>query len=126
MLLDKNGNNFVVQVEFESFNCQLSVVNCYIGSKLVNVVQQDVYVILQQGEVQIVKVVQGLIDVVCNEVDEKLMVELLCLEVLKVVNLNICDDELVGIESNCQQVMDVLVQVGWCLDVLCLIVVIYQ
>lgn len=45
MLLDKNGNNLVVQVEFEIFNCQFNVVNCYIGSKLVNVVQQDVYVI---------------------------------------------------------------------------------
>lgn len=45
MLLDKNGNNLAAQVEFEIFNRQFNAVNRYIGSKLVNVVQQDVYVI---------------------------------------------------------------------------------
>lgn len=50
MLLDKNGNNLAGQVEFESFNRQLSAVNRHTGSKLVNAVQQDVHAILQQGE----------------------------------------------------------------------------
>jgi ATP-dependent helicase HepA len=54
LLLDKNGTN-LAQVEFESFNRQLSAVNRHTGSKLVNAVQQDVHAILQLGEAQIEK-----------------------------------------------------------------------
>ncbi len=126
MLLDKNGNNLAAQVEFESFNRQLSAVNRHTGSKLVNAVQQDVHAILQQGEAQIAKAAQGLIDAARNEADEKLTAELSRLEALKAVNPNIRDDELAGIESNRQQVMDALAQAGWRLDALRLIVVTHQ
>ncbi|GHK54326.1 hypothetical protein KPZU09_40620 [Klebsiella pneumoniae] len=57
-------------MEFESFNRQLSAVNRHTGSKLVNAVQQDVHAILQQGEAQIAKAAQGLIDAARNEADE--------------------------------------------------------
>ena len=103
-------------MEFESFNRQLSAVNRHTGSKLVNAVQQDVHAILQQGEAQIAKAAQGLIDAARNEADEK----------LKAVNPNIRDDELAAIESNRQQVMDALAQAGWRLDALRLIVVTHQ
>ena len=126
MLLDKNGNNLAAQVEFESFNRQLSAVNRHTGSKLVNAVQQDVHAILQQGEAQIAKAAQGLIDAARNEADEKLTAELSRLEALKAVNPNIRDDELAAIESNRQQVMDALAQAGWRLDALRLIVVTHQ
>ncbi|MFH4170931.1 hypothetical protein WAJ14_19910, partial [Acinetobacter baumannii] len=86
LLLDKNGNNLAGQVEFESFNRQLSAVNRHTGSKLVNAVQQDVHAILQQGEAQIAKAAQGLIDAARNEADEKLTAELSRLEALKAVN----------------------------------------
>ena len=104
----------------------LSAVNRHTGSKLVNAVQQDVHAILQQGEAQIAKAAQGLIDAARNEADEKLTAELSRLEALKAVNPNIRDDELAAIESNRQQVMDALAQAGWRLDALRLIVVTHQ
>ncbi|STW31657.1 RNA polymerase associated protein RapA [Klebsiella michiganensis] len=126
MLLDKNGNNLAGQVEFESFNRQLSAVNRHTGSKLVNAVQQDVHAILQQGEGQVAKVAQALIDAARKEADDKLTAELSRLEALRAVNPNIRDDELAAIESNRQQVMDALAQAGWRLDALRLIVVTHQ
>ncbi len=113
-------------MEFESFNRQLSAVNRHTGSKLVNAVQQDVHAILQQGEAQIAKAAQALIDAARNEADDKLTAELSRLEALKAVNPNIRDDELAAIESNRQQVMDALAQAGWRLDALRLIVVTHQ
>ena len=80
MLLDKNGNNLAGQVEFESFNRQLSAVNRHTGSKLVNAVQQDVHAILQQGEGQVAKAAQALIDAARKEADDKLTAELSRLE----------------------------------------------
>lgn len=126
MLLDKNGNNLAGQVEFESFNRQLSAVNRHTGSKLVNAVQQDVHAILQQGEGQVAKAAQALIDAARKEADDKLTAELSRLEALRAVNPNIRDDELTAIESNRQQVMDALAQAGWRLDALRLIVVTHQ
>ncbi|MFN2826694.1 hypothetical protein, partial [Escherichia coli] len=69
ILLDKNGNNLARQVVFESFNRQLSPVNRHTGSKLVNAVQQDVHAILQQGEGQVGKAAQALIDAARQEAD---------------------------------------------------------
>jgi len=126
MLLDKNGNNLAAQVEFETFNRQLSAVNRHTGSKLVNAVQPDVHAILQQGEGQIEKAAKALIETARNEADEKLSAELSRLEALRAVNPNIRDDELSAIESNRQQVMESLAQAGWRLDALRLIVVTHQ
>jgi RNA polymerase recycling family C-terminal. len=126
LLLDKAGNNLAAQVEFESFNRQLSAVNRHTGSKLVNAVQQDVHAILKQGEAQVESVARQLIDAARNEADEKLSAELSRLEALKAVNPNIRDDELSAIESNRQQVMESLDQAGWRLDALRLIVVTHQ
>ena len=53
MLLDKNGTNLAAQVEFETFNRQLSAVNRHTGSKLVHAVQPHVHTILQKGEAPI-------------------------------------------------------------------------
>ena len=126
MLLDKNGNNLAAQVEFETFNRQLSAVNRHTGSKLVNAVQQDVHAILQLGEAQVEKSARALIDAARKEADEKLTSELSRLEALRAVNPNIRDDELSAIESNRQQVMESLDQAGWRLDALRLIVVTHQ
>lgn len=126
MLLDKNGNNLAAQVEFETFNRQLSAVNRHTGSKLVNAVQQDVHVILQLGETQIEKSARALIDNARREADEKLSGELSRLEALRAVNPNIRDDELAAIDSNRQQVLESLNQAGWRLDALRLIVVTHQ
>ena len=126
LLLDKNGTNLAAQVEFESFNRQLSAVNRHTGSKLVNAVQQDVHAILQLGETQVEKAARALIDAARTEADEKLSAELSPLEALKAVNPNIRDDELAAIESNRQQVLESLNQASWRLDALRLIVVTHQ
>ncbi|MDI4697955.1 RNA polymerase-associated protein RapA, partial [Salmonella enterica subsp. enterica serovar Cerro] len=126
MLLDKNGNNLAAQVEFETFNRQLSAVNRHTGSKLVNAVQQDVHAILQLGETQIEQSARALIDNARREADEKLSGELSRLEALRAVNPNIRDDELAAIDSNRQQVLESLNQAGWRLDALRLIVVTHQ
>ncbi|TGD29695.1 RNA polymerase-associated protein RapA, partial [Salmonella enterica subsp. enterica serovar Poona] len=55
MLIDKNGNNLPAQVEFETFNRQLSAVNRHTGSRLVNAVQQDVPASLHLGAAQMAK-----------------------------------------------------------------------
>ena len=126
LLVHKNGTNLATQVEFESFNRQLSAVNRHTGSKLVNAVQQDVHTILQKGEAQVEKAAQALIDAAKREADEKLSAELSRLEALKAVNPNIRDDELSAIESNRLQVLESLSQAGWRLDALRLIVVTHQ
>src|SRR5690606_26680590 len=126
LLLDKNGTNLAGQVEFESFNRQLSAANRHTGSKLVNAVQQDGHAILQLGEAQAEKAARVLLDAARSEADEKLSAELSRLEALKAVNPNIRDDELAVIENNRQQVLESLNQAGWRLDALRLIVVTHQ
>ena len=126
MLVDKNGTNLAGQVEFESFNRQLSAVNRHTGSKLVNAVQQDVHAILQLAEKKVEAAAQTLITAAREEADEKLSAELSRLEALKAVNPNIRDDELEAIETNRQQVLESLAQANWRLDALRLIVVTHQ
>lgn len=126
MLVDKNGTNLAAQVEFESFNRQLSAVNRHTGSKLVNAVQPDVHAILQLAEEKVEAAAQVLIKAAREEADEKLSAELSRLEALKAVNPNIRDDELEAIESNRLQVLESLAQANWRLDALRLIVVTHQ
>lgn len=126
MLVDKNGTNLAAQVEFESFNRQLSAVNRHTGSKLVNAVQPDVHAILQLAEEKVEAAAQVLIKAAREEADEKLSAELSRLEALKAVNPNIRDDELEAIETNRLQVMESLAQANWRLDALRLIVVTHQ
>ncbi|WP_333601956.1 RNA polymerase-associated protein RapA [Atlantibacter hermannii] len=126
MLVDKNGTNLAAQVEFESFNRQLSAVNRHTSSKLVNAVQQDVHAILQLAESKVESAAQALIKAAREEADEKLSAELSRLEALKAVNPNIRDDELAAIESNREQVLESLDQASWRLDALRLIVVTHQ
>jgi len=126
MLVDKNGNNLAAQVEFESFNRQLSAVNRHTGSKLVNAVQPDVHAILQLAEGRVADAAQSLIQSARDEANEKLSAELSRLEALRAVNPNIRDDELSAIEANREQVLEALSQASWRLDALRLIVVTHQ
>ncbi len=126
MLVDKNGTNLAGQVEFESFNRQLSAVNRHTSSKLVNAVQQDVHAILQLAEEKVEAAAQALISAAREEADEKLSAELSRLEALKAVNPNIRDDELEAVENNRQQVLESLAQANWRLDALRPIVVTHQ
>jgi ATP-dependent helicase HepA len=126
MLVDKNGTNLAAQVEFESFNRQLSAVNRHTGSKLVNAVQSDVHAILQQAEGKVAEAAQVIIDAARIEANEKLTAELSRLEALRAVNPNIRDDELSAIETNREQVLVALSEASWRLDALRLIVVTHQ
>ncbi|MDF7681686.1 RNA polymerase-associated protein RapA [Enterobacteriaceae bacterium ESL0689] len=126
ILLDKNGNNLASQVEFESFNRQLSAVNRHTGSKLINAVQAETHALLQSGDAQMADIAQTLISAARQEADDKLSAELSRLEALKTINPNIRDDELSAIEDNRQQVMAALAEASWRLDALRLIVVTHQ
>ena len=94
ILLDAKGNNLSAQVEFESFNRQLSPVNRHLASKLVSSVQKDIHVLIEHAE----KAVQGELDTIRTQAQQDMTVtlnsELQRLEALKQVNPNIRDDEL--------------------------------
>lgn len=126
MLVDKKGNNLAAQVEFESFNRQLSTVNRHTGSKLVNAVQPEVHAILQEAEANIAEAANSLIQQARSEAENTLSAELARLAALKIVNPNIRDDEISALETNREQVLDALSQATWRLDALRLIVVTHQ
>jgi len=126
MLMDSKGTNLAAQVEFESFNRQLSAVNRHTSSKLVNAVQSDVHNMLQQAETLVAAQAQLLIDEAIAQADEKLTSELARLNALKAVNPNIRDDEVEALEFNRKQVLLNLNQAGWRLDAIRLVVVTHQ
>lgn len=126
LLLDKNGVNLAPQVEFESFNRQLSAINRHTGSKLINAVQSEVHAILQQGEAQIADAAAALINEAKRDADTTLSAELARLEALRAVNPSIRDDEVDALEDNRRLVLDSLSSAGWRLDALRLIVVAHQ
>lgn len=126
LMLDRKGTNLAAQVEFESFNRQLSAVNRHTSSKLVNAVQTDIHDMLKMGEVEVAKQAQSLIDKAKQEASETLTNELTRLNALKAVNPTIRDDELEAIEDNRKQILECLQQASWRLDALRMIVVTHQ
>lgn len=126
LMLDRKGTNLAAQVEFESFNRQLSAVNRHTSSKLVNAVQTDIHEMLKMSETEVSKQAQKLIDKAKKEASETLTNELIRLNALKAVNPTIRDDELEAIEDNREQILACLQQASWRLDALRMIVVTHQ
>ncbi|MGV3345045.1 RNA polymerase-associated protein RapA [Enterobacteriaceae bacterium LUAb1] len=126
LLMDSKGNNLADKVEFESFNRQLSAINRHTGSKLVNVVQQDVHAILKLAEEQAALQAQILIETATQEASDKLSSELSRLTALKAINPTIREDEIDALESKRDQVLAALTQASWRLDALRLIMVTHQ
>ncbi|RLM28169.1 RNA polymerase-binding ATPase [Brenneria alni] len=126
LLMDRKGTNLAGQVEFESFNRQLSAVNRHTSSKLVNAVQADVHVMLQQAEPLVAELARQLINDAQHQADQQLRRELERLEALKAVNPNIREDELSALENQREQVLSNLHQANWRLDAIRLVVVTHQ
>ncbi|MFE8152318.1 RNA polymerase-associated protein RapA [Brenneria goodwinii] len=126
VLMDRKGSDLAGQVEFESFNRQLSAVNRHTSSKLVNAVQADVHAMLQQAEPLVEAQARQLITDAQEQADRQLRRELERLEALKAVNPNIREDELSALESQREQVLTNLHQANWRLDAIRLVVVTHQ
>ncbi|MCL6405626.1 RNA polymerase-associated protein RapA [Dickeya dadantii] len=126
VLLDRKGANLASQVEFESFNRQLSAVNRHTSSKLVNAVQDDVHDMLQKAQPLVEAQAQALIADAQRSAETQLRREQERLEALKAVNPNIRDDELEALEEQREQVLLNLQQANWRLDAIRLVMVAHQ
>ncbi|WP_428772882.1 RNA polymerase-associated protein RapA [Vibrio sp.] len=123
MILDGRGNDLSSQVEFESFNRQLSPVNRQLASKLVSSVQAQIHTLIEQGNSQIVDKVTEVRERARQEMQHNLNAELERLQALKAVNPNIRDEELEAIEQQIDQLAGYISQAQYQLDSLRLIVV---
>ncbi|HIF9422942.1 TPA: RNA polymerase-associated protein RapA [Photobacterium damselae] len=123
ILLDSKGNNLAANVEFESFNRQLSPVNRHLGSKLVNSVQKDIHVLIEHAERAIETELDQVRQQAQAEMEATLQAEFNRLQVLKAVNPNIRDDELELLQTQIQELTNYIGKAQIQLDSLRLIVV---
>ncbi|MDF2155645.1 RNA polymerase-associated protein RapA [Vibrio sp. CAU 1672] len=123
LMMDARGNDLSAQVEFESFNRQLSPVNRHLASKLVTSVQSDVHRLIEAGDVLVEQQVEQARQQAQQEMNQSLNAELERLQALKAVNPNIRDEEIEAIEAQVQELSGYINQAQVQLDSLRLIVV---
>ncbi|KJG09338.1 ATP-dependent helicase [Photobacterium kishitanii] len=123
ILLDSKGNNLSANVEFESFNRQLSPINRHLSSKLVNSVQKEIHTLIAHAEREIDKELVSVRSQAQAEMEASLRAEHQRLLALKAVNPNIRDDELELIETQILDLTDYIAKAQIQLDSLRLIVV---
>jgi len=123
MMLDGKGNDLSSQVEFESFNRQLSPVGRHIATKLVASVQAQVHQLVEAGEKLIVEKVDAIRNQAQQEMQVSLNSELERLQALKAVNPNIRDEEIEAIDAQIKELTGYIGQAQYQLDSLRMIVV---
>ncbi len=123
LMLDARGNNLSSQVEFESFNRQLSPINRHMASKLVTSVQKEIHHLVEKSEEYAVEEVKVIREKAKEEMFQVLNGELERLQALKAVNPNIRDDELAVLEQQIESLDRYIDQAQYQLDSLRLIVV---
>ncbi|GLO62055.1 RNA polymerase-associated protein RapA [Vibrio sp. MACH09] len=123
LMIDGRGNDLSEQVEFESFNRQLSPVNRHIASKLVTSVQNDLHTLIDAGEQHIGAKLQSVRESAKQEMMQVLNGDLERLQALKAVNPNIRDEELQAIDEQIAQLTDYIDNAQIQLDSLRVIVV---
>ncbi|MDE1327378.1 RNA polymerase-associated protein RapA [Vibrio aestuarianus] len=123
LMMDARGNDLSAQVEFESFNRQLSPVNRHLASKLVTSVQNDVHNLIAASESQVVARVETIREQAQQEMQANLNAELERLLALKAVNPNIRDEEIEAIEEQIKELTGYISKAQFQLDSLRLIVV---
>ena len=123
IMLDGKGNDLSEQVEFESFNRQLSPVGRHIAAKLVSSVQAQVHQLVASGEKLIVDKVQAVREQAQQEMQASLNGELERLQALKAVNPNIRDEEIEAIDAQIKELTGYIGQAQYQLDSLRMIVV---
>ncbi|MCJ2375970.1 RNA polymerase-associated protein RapA [Vibrio sp. ZSDZ34] len=123
MMMDARGNDLSAQVEFESFNRQLSPVNRHLASKLVASVQADVHRLIEAGSSAVEDKVTVVREQAHKAMYSSLNGELERLQALKAVNPNIRDEEIDAIESQIKELDGYINKAQVQLDSLRLIVV---
>lgn len=123
LMMDGKGNDLSAQVEFESFNRQLSPVGRHIATKLVASVQAQVHQMIEAGEKLIVEKVEAIRNQAEQEMQASLNSELERLQALKAVNPNIRDEEIEAIDAQIKELNGYISQAQYQLDSLRMIVV---
>ncbi|EGR0366529.1 RNA polymerase-associated protein RapA [Vibrio cholerae] len=123
ILMDARGNDLSSQVEFESFNRQLSPVNRHLASKLVSSVQHDVHRLITASEAAVEPRVSAIREQAQRDMQQSLNSELERLLALKAVNPNIRDEEIEVLELQIKELTGYIAQAQYQLDSLRLIVV---
>ncbi|WP_341662608.1 RNA polymerase-associated protein RapA [Vibrio sp.] len=123
LMLDGKGSDLSEQVEFESFNRQLSPVGRHMATKLVSSVQPQVHQMITAGEELIMDKVAAVREQAQRDMKASLNTELERLQALKAVNPNIRDEELSAIEQQISQLDSYIAKAQYQLDSLRLIVV---
>lgn len=123
LMMDAKGNDLSGQVEFESFNRQLSPVNRHLASKLVSSVQKDIHQLIEAGEKTIGSKLESVREEAQSEMSRALNGELERLQALKAVNPNIRDEELSAIDEQISELTSYIANAQIQLDSLRLIVV---
>ncbi|MDP5254392.1 MULTISPECIES: RNA polymerase-associated protein RapA [unclassified Vibrio] len=123
MMMDAKGNDLSAQVEFESFNRQLSPVGRHIANKLVSSVQTQVHHLIEQSEGLMAGPVADIKAQAMSKMTDQLGAELERLQALKAVNPNIREDELTLIAEQISESTRFIESADYQLDSLRLIVV---
>lgn len=123
ILMDARGNDLSSQVEFESFNRQLSPVNRHLASKLVSSVQHDVHRLITASETAVEPRVSAIREQAQRDMQQSLNSELERLLALKAVNPNIRDEEIEVLDQQIKELTGYIAQAQYQLDSLRLIVV---
>jgi len=123
LMMDGKGNDLSEQVEFDSFNRQLSPVNRHLANKLVSSVQNDIHKLIEAGENCIGSKLDIIREQAQKEMFSSLNGELERLQALKAVNPNIRDEEIQSIENQIKELTGYISNAQIQLDSLRLIVV---
>jgi ATP-dependent helicase HepA len=123
LMMDGRGNDLSAQVEFDSFNRQLSPVNRHLASKLVSSVQSDIHKLIEAGERMADEKVTAVREQAQQEMQASLNGELERLQALKAVNPNIRDEEIEAIDVQIKELTQYISKAQVQLDSLRLIVV---
>ncbi|MEH0667216.1 RNA polymerase-associated protein RapA [Vibrio scophthalmi] len=123
IMLDGKGNDLSAQVEFDSFNRQLSPVGRHIAAKLVSSVQAQVHQLIAAGDKLVVEKVEAVREQAQKEMQSSLNGELERLQALKAVNPNIRDEEIEAIDEQITALTGYIRQAQYQLDSLRMIVV---
>ncbi|MFC3023196.1 RNA polymerase-associated protein RapA [Vibrio zhugei] len=123
VLLDGRGNDLSSQVDFDSFNRQLSPVNRHVANKLVTSVQKQVHDLIDAGTPVVEAQLATIRDQALQEMHQQLGAELERMQALKEVNPNIREEELVAQQTQIEELDQLIKHAQYQLDSLRVIMV---
>ncbi|SJL83613.1 RNA polymerase-associated protein RapA [Vibrio palustris] len=123
VLLDGRGNDLSSQVEFDSFNRQLSPVNRHVANKLVTSVQKQVHDLIDAGTPVVEAQLETIRAQALQDMHQQLDAELERMQALKEVNPNIRDEEIVAQQAQIEELDHLIKHAQYQLDSLRVIMV---